>query len=343
MPTKPVQSYVGAKVQTARVGSRRGFTLVELLVVIAIISTLIALLLPAVQRARESSRRSSCANNLRQIILGTLQYEDKFRRYPGLYEPLAADRVRSQSGALLTTWAVMLLPELERQQVYDGYALGDSTNTFVQIFLCPSDGAKSHSGSETSYVANGGRVGPTSVQKPSNGPFLNRHYEKEAAMLEGHWVDGGEYTLAYSENSNATFYDDVGWNIWRSPDVEYDPDIIGRERTFNNVFLWGLDDDERVGINAEGADLDIVEDCERSGPRRYKAKRCEAVPGMAMATWARPSSYHSGGVNVAFGGGRILFLRENIDYRVYIALMTPHERQSDAPNKTFMLEDKHFQ
>jgi prepilin-type N-terminal cleavage/methylation domain-containing protein len=295
MPAKRVQGYVGESLRDShgtpdaplsqgvrgqvwrlsfhpRLGKtwpRRGFTLVELLVVIAIISTLIALLLPAVQRARESSRRSSCANNLRQMILGTLQYEDKFRRYPGLYEPLPADRVTSQSGALLTTWAVMLLPEVERQQVYDAYALGESPNIYVQLFLCPSDGGKSHSGSETSYVANGGRVGPTSIQKPANGPFLNRHYQKEAAMLEGHWVDGREYTLAYSENSNATFYDDVGWNIWRAPDVEYDPDIIGRERTFNNVFLWGIDDEERVGINAEGADLEIVEDCEQSGPRRY--------------------------------------------------------------------------
>ena len=60
----------------------RAFTLVELLVVIAIIGTLVALLLPAVQRARESSRRSSCSNNLRNITLSTVQYEDRFRSLP---------------------------------------------------------------------------------------------------------------------------------------------------------------------------------------------------------------------------------------------------------------------
>jgi len=332
-----------AEVRAVSKRKRTAFTLVELLVVIAIIGTLVALLLPAVQRARESSRRSSCANNMRQIALGTLQFEDRFRRYPGLFEPLAADRVASQSGALLTTWSVRLLPELERQQVHDVFAAGQLPNTYVQVFVCPSDGLKTHSGSETSYVANGGRVGPTSVQRPSNGPFLNRHYQPDASTMEGHWLDGREYTLAYSENVNATFYDEVGWNIWAAPDINYDEKIVGKERTYNPVFLWGIDPEERVGINADGVDRDEVAKCERSGPRRYTANSCTERYGRAAATWARPSSYHSGGVNVAFGGGRVLFLRETIDYQVYIALMTMNERESDSPNRSFILEDKHFQ
>src|SRR3954463_10591619 len=75
----------------AEVGDAAGFTLVELLIVIAIIGTLVALLLPAVQHARESSRRSSCANNIRQIVLANLQYEDRFKRFPGLFETLSAE------------------------------------------------------------------------------------------------------------------------------------------------------------------------------------------------------------------------------------------------------------
>src|SRR5687768_14192144 len=60
-----------------------GFTLVELLVVIAIIGVLVALLLPAVQAAREAARRSQCANNVRQVALGFLNYEDGKKSLPG--------------------------------------------------------------------------------------------------------------------------------------------------------------------------------------------------------------------------------------------------------------------
>src|SRR5205823_12682404 len=93
---------------------RRAFTLVELLVVIAIIGTLVALLLPAVQHARESSRRSSCSNNIRNIALATLQYEARLRRMPGLFDPIQAERMASQSGYPNTTWAEEMLPDLER-------------------------------------------------------------------------------------------------------------------------------------------------------------------------------------------------------------------------------------
>ncbi|MGH7138650.1 MAG: type II secretion system protein, partial [Pirellulales bacterium] len=60
----------------------KGFTLVELLVVIAIIGLLVALLLPAVQRAREAGNRNTCANNLKQIALGLHLFNDNFKRFP---------------------------------------------------------------------------------------------------------------------------------------------------------------------------------------------------------------------------------------------------------------------
>ena len=92
-----------------------------------------------------------------------------------------------------------------------------------------------------------------------------------------------------------------------------------------------------------GFDLRNV-DCDNGGVRgRFTSRSCDEDAGIAMTSWARPSSYHSGGVNVAFGGGRGIFLRETIDYQVYIALMTMNEKKSDSPDPSFMLEDRHFQ
>src|SRR4051794_26526863 len=195
------------------------FTLVELLVVIAIVGTLVALLLPAVQRARESSRRSSCLNNLKNIALSTAQYENKFRRYPGVFEEMPQQQRISESGERFTTWAVMLLPDMEHQQIYDEYAKGviPSPQKYVETYLCPSDASQARSGSSASYVANAGWGVTAKFQRPGNGPFLNRIYDPKASTVEGHWKDGRDHTLAYSERCDPDLsvhygYDRIGWN-----------------------------------------------------------------------------------------------------------------------------------
>jgi prepilin-type N-terminal cleavage/methylation domain-containing protein len=91
---------------------RRGFTLVELLVVISIISILIGLLLPAVQKSRESANRISCANNLKQIALALHQYHHD-------YEMLPPTRLGDQRA----TWAVLILPYLEQDPLYKQWDL----------------------------------------------------------------------------------------------------------------------------------------------------------------------------------------------------------------------------
>src|SRR5688500_11681391 len=83
--------------------TKRGFTLVELLVVIAIIGVLVALLLPAVQAAREAARRTQCSNNLKQMSLASLNVEDT---YKGLPPHRTADN--------WPTWAAMILPYVEQ-------------------------------------------------------------------------------------------------------------------------------------------------------------------------------------------------------------------------------------
>lgn len=97
---------------------RGAFTLVELLVVIAIIGVLIALLLPAVQAAREAARRTQCVNNLKQIALGIHNYEDKHRTFPPAYFIDIKQRMNIQP------WGPMILPYIELGILSDRY---DST------------------------------------------------------------------------------------------------------------------------------------------------------------------------------------------------------------------------
>ena len=116
----------------------RGFTLVELLVVIAIIGTLVGLLLPAVQSAREAGRRIGCANNLKQVGLGLVTYEHANKSYP---------KGRDTKDPMGVSWAFRLLPFVEQMSIHAAYdktvPVYDDTNstamrTPVATFFCPS-------------------------------------------------------------------------------------------------------------------------------------------------------------------------------------------------------------
>jgi prepilin-type N-terminal cleavage/methylation domain-containing protein len=120
---------------TSLVRARPGFTLIELLVVIAIIALLIGLLLPAVQKVRESASRTTCGNNLKQIGLAIHMYHDQRKRIPP-----------SRLSDLHATWAILILPYLEQTALYSQWSL---PNTYydqsdaarlgdVPLYYCPS-------------------------------------------------------------------------------------------------------------------------------------------------------------------------------------------------------------
>jgi prepilin-type N-terminal cleavage/methylation domain-containing protein len=127
-----------------------GFTLVELLVVIAIIGVLVALLLPAIQAAREAARRAQCQNSLKQTGLGVLNYDSAKGRFP----PGSTAAASTTGGANSSTWTVDILPYAEQQALY---ALWDNKvdfqidtspgqvrnkklrETFLSLYICPTD------------------------------------------------------------------------------------------------------------------------------------------------------------------------------------------------------------
>ena len=140
-----------------------GFMLVELLVVIAIIGILVALLLPAVQAAREASRRTSCCNNLKQIGLGLHMFHDTHKCLPAgwtAYDPNTGDP--HWFGEPGWGWATQILPHLEQSVAFEGLvhcklpitdpANEDARILPLDIYRCPSDK------SEPTFVLQGGGI-----------------------------------------------------------------------------------------------------------------------------------------------------------------------------------------
>ena len=130
--------------QPTRTTDRHGFTLVELLVVIAIVGVLVALLLPAVQSAREASRRVQCSNQLKQIGLAVLNFESSRSALP----PGSVSAGVDISGPYYSTWTAEILPYLEEQSVYDrwdqeqplsGAANQPFRETRMSVYMCPVD------------------------------------------------------------------------------------------------------------------------------------------------------------------------------------------------------------
>lgn len=139
----------------------RGFTLVELLVVIAIIGVLVALLLPAVQAAREAARRMECTNNLKQIGLALHNHHEAFGVFPAGSVTIA---IGDQAENFWENWTVSVLPYLEEQSLQDLYRFDlpnshggntEATQASVGLLTCPTD----ENAQQMSYPASGARGG----------------------------------------------------------------------------------------------------------------------------------------------------------------------------------------
>jgi prepilin-type N-terminal cleavage/methylation domain-containing protein len=203
----------------------RGFTLVELLVVVALIGVLVALLLPAIQSSRAAARRTTCANNLRQIGIALTAYHTARKQYPvGCVEWRPAGGSERQ-----LAWSAFLLPFLDEQATYDrldlSQAFDSATNAqaaavLIPVFLCPSSTRISPLVNGRGACDYGGVFGEriTSPNQPPKGTMLI-----DTVVTVRQIRDGTAKTLIVAEDS-------------RSPDQQW---INGR-----NIF------DQAYAINA---------------------------------------------------------------------------------------------
>jgi prepilin-type N-terminal cleavage/methylation domain-containing protein len=155
--------------------SRRGFTLIELLVVISIIATLMALILPAVQQAREAGRRTQCLNNLKNITLAAISFAEAHRGVlpaSGTYPGLDTDTNGTKETVYPShSWALDLLPYMDQTAVYERWTFGSGFNVGgnvtvgqynFEVLTCPNDDSSVGQNGGLSYVANCG-VGDANI------------------------------------------------------------------------------------------------------------------------------------------------------------------------------------
>ena len=246
--------------------SRRGFTLVELLVVIAIIGVLVALLLPAVQAAREAARRSQCVNNLKQLGLATQNINTARRVLPPLATPDAAREYMitpfSYQGVKGATFFYWLLPYVEQAAIFDrgksegqlAFVASDNTVTGVATLpipglLCPSDPTDAFS--TGTYQAEWGDSKPWAVAcyaanylalgNPDSGldnaaPLNVQRRTEGRAVLGKTFPDGTSNTIIFAEryascgNKGNTF-DFIQSSLWADSNIYFRPIFCVNEET----------------------------------------------------------------------------------------------------------------
>ncbi|PQO43180.1 DUF1559 domain-containing protein [Blastopirellula marina] len=292
-------------------GKRRGFTLVELLVVIAIIGVLIALLLPAVQQAREAARRMQCTNNLKQISLAVHNYHDTFGVVP-MNMPATFTQGTRNGFSYLST----MLQFIEQGNVHDQldfrYGMSDSASsnnlsiiqTPIQTFLCPSDptpGVRSDLArswnypltATTSTVNTGGPAGVTTYKGwagrtidangTNNRNAVFDRYSDKAAVQFRDIIDGLSNTFIFVEQSPSW----SPWCAWAGGNGDWSA-IYDNTGRINAVWI-------AFGKPPSNAEL--------GSGARYA-----------------PNSFHPGGINVGYADGSVHFLPNTIEFSVYEGL-----------------------
>ena len=325
--------------------SNRAFTLVELLVVIAIIGTLVALLLPAVQSAREAARNNTCKNNLKQLGTALLNRETNQKDFPGYINSLG---VKGTPNQVRASWVVTLFDYLEQKPVLKFWANPPSDrNDFdtslqnflpeIEFLLCPSDPPAIPGQPNLSYAANAGWVqnshslgDPAVGENPANGVFFDRtrtmsgtslgpadNYEgRPEIKLTMAYIqskgDGSTTTIALTENIHQVYWSFV------DPAAYPGGGSVGTfsDEKWHFGVCWDLP-------------TAVVNDPNYGRINAIKGEDSYAGVSDTRQLTAFPNSLHPGGINVAFVDGRVDYVSEQIEPLVYARLMTSNGKKSD--------------
>jgi prepilin-type processing-associated H-X9-DG protein/prepilin-type N-terminal cleavage/methylation domain-containing protein len=310
-------------VRKTSIRRRSAFTLIELLVVISIIGVLVALLLPAVQSAREQARLATCTNNLKQMGVALANYSSRHGAFPPGYQSIYSTLFQAEVGPGWG-WASMLLPDLEQQSIYDNIrfetvlpdgSISTARLTSMKVFLCPSDsmplswtatdgeswlyGGHVYSSSiPICDVAGSNYIGMFGIGEPGvngEGVFFRGSFLPPSTI-----TDGLSQTLCVGERAEnlnlgrgmATWVGAVpGANLWSCAPSPFEPDA-------------------GTCVKEDGSGMTLGHTGEGHGP------------GDPMGDVNQFNSRHGKGANFLYCDGHVRYLRNEMNYKVYVALST---------------------
>jgi prepilin-type N-terminal cleavage/methylation domain-containing protein len=312
--------------------SRRAFTLVELLVVIAIIGVLVALLLPAVQAARESARSMSCKNNLKNLALAVVNYETRIGVYPAagiLDVPVNVTTAFDMRSGKQFSWVVMLLPLIEQQNLYDQYNF--KVDAFSQpnepqaaqlaLLQCPSDQARGKYLLDSDLTKNKkfAKGNYAAFCSPFHTDMMNQypgalvaHQGQTSADLR----DGTTNTIAISEvRVRANEQDQRGaWALpWTGASLlAFDVHHLGDANSGYTAHPGSMG--QAQPPNCQGPNIDMLYKCTDLAGAQLARMPCNNFGAGSFAYLsAAPRSNHQGGVHVTLMDGSVRFMSNNVD------------------------------